>query len=167
MGNDDSANTARRAAAERNLGRLESLATGAPGLVVAAIASEIVGTAAPGLPSDSSSAAVIAQLPGVVLWVWPHSAAPELLAGDLAGARAAFGEDTRAVLVVRPRARVVSAPMHGEVGARVEGVDAVPLVRAVGGLQEGELVVGVDLRWSESAEARATEAGFVRAGRKP
>jgi len=161
MGNVDPALAARRSAAERNLSRLAALAEGPPGLVIAAIASESVVRAARGLPPETSAAAAIAQLPGVTVWAWPVGISPETIAGDLAAVRAALGEDTHVVLVTRPRARVLSPPMHGEVGAAVEAVDAVPLVRAVGGLDEGELVRGVDVAWSEAAEVRVARAGFV------
>jgi hypothetical protein len=111
---------------------------------------------------DPATAAAVAELPGAVVWAWTRAEASEHIADDLASARAALGEGTRVVLVLRPRARVLSAPLAGEVGAAVEGVDAVPLLRAVAALEEGELVRGVDLPWSAAAEARAADAGFVR-----
>jgi hypothetical protein len=150
---------ARRRAAERNHRRLAALADGAPGLVVAAIAFEPKDASAATL--DPASAAAVAELPGAVVWAWARAEASEHIADDLAKARAALGEATRVVLVLRPRARVLSAPLAGEVGAAMEGVDAVPLLRAVGALEEGELVRGVDLPWSAAAEARAADAGFV------
>ncbi len=155
----------RRTVAQRNLGRLAALAIAPPGLVVAAIAAESVGGARRTLPPERASAAAIAELPGMALWIWPASAPPEEIGRDLAAARAALGEDARAVLVLRPQARVLAPPFHGEVGAEVAGVDAVPLVRAVGGLDDGELVRGVDVPWSPEAEARVAMAGFV--GRQP
>jgi tetratricopeptide (TPR) repeat protein len=151
----------RRTTAQRNLGRLAALAIAPPGLVVAAIAADAVGGARRTLPPERAAAAALAELPGMALWVWPATAAPEEIGRDLAAARAALGEDARAVLVLRPRARVLTPPFLGEVGAEVEGVDAVPLVRAVGGLEEGELVRGVDVPWSPEAEARVAMAGFA------
>jgi hypothetical protein len=159
MSDDDPRSIDRQRAAERNLARLSALSSGDAGLVVAAIAHEVT-KADRALPHDGSSAAA---LPGVAVWAWRAGEDPAVIAADLAAARASLGEGTRAVLVLRPRARVVSPPLHGEVGAVVEAVDAVPLVRAVGGLQEDELVRGVDLRWSDAADARVAEAGFVTA----
>ncbi len=152
---------ARRTAAQRNLGRLAALSIAPPGLLLAAIAADSVGEAHRALPPEHATAAAIAELPGIAVWAWPASVTPQAIAGDLAAARSALGEDTRAVLVLRPRARVLSPPFHGEVGAQVHGVDAVPLVRAVSGLEEGELVRGVDVPWSEEAEGRVATAGFV------
>jgi hypothetical protein len=95
------------------------------------------------------------------MWAWAATEAPDIVARDLALARAALGEDARIVLVLRPRARVLSAPLHGEVGAEVEGIDAVPLVLAVGALEEGQLVRGVDVPWSGDAQAAVSLAGFT------
>jgi hypothetical protein len=113
------------------------------------------------LPPEASAATAIAALPGVLFWAWPAGTAPEEIGRDLAAARAALGEETRAVVVLRRQARVLSAPIQGEVCAEIEGVDAVPLVRAVGGLDEGELVRGVDVPWSEEAEHHVSGTGFV------
>ena len=156
-----SAIASRRTAGQRNLGRLAALSIAPPGLVVAAIAADSIGGARRTLPPERAAAAAIAEMPGMALWVWPTSAAPEEIGRDLAAARAALGEDARVVLVLRPRARVVAPPFHGEVGAVVEGVDAVPLVRAVGALDDGELVRGIDVPWSPEAEARVAMAGFA------
>jgi hypothetical protein len=151
----------RRCAAERNAARLASLSTAsAPGLVVAAIAGEVPSMDR-ALPPELAAAAAVAVLPGVVVWTWPATVSPEEIGRDLASAKSALGEDTRAVLVLRPAARVLSSPFQGEVGAEVEGVDAVPLVRAVGGIDEGQLVRGVDVPWSDEAERRICAAGFV------
>jgi hypothetical protein len=151
----------RRAAAEMNLGRLLTLASAPPGLVVAALAGEAVGVAQRALPPEGAAAAALADLPGVAVWIWPATTPPEDIGRDLAAARAALGQDARAVVVLRPKARVLSAPFQGEVGAEVEGVDAVPLIRAVSGLDDGELVRGVDVPWSSEAEARVATAGFT------
>jgi hypothetical protein len=150
----------RRSMALRNAGRLAALVFAPEGLVVAAIAAEGIG-ARRALPPEEATAAAISELPGVAVWVWPASALPGEIGGDLATARAAFGEDARAVIVLRPKARVLSPPLQGEVGAQVDGVDAVPLVRAVGVLEEGELVRGVGVPWSDEAERLVARAGFV------
>jgi hypothetical protein len=165
---NDRDHAARRSAAQRNLARLTSLAevsTASRGLIVAAIAGALVGER--GLPPEGSRAAVVAKLPGIAMWAWAAAEAPDAVARDLVTARAALGEDARVVLVLRPRARVTSPPLHGEVGAEVEGVDAVPLVLAVGGLEEGQLVRGVDVPWSEGAEAQVTTAGFAAPRARP
>ena len=160
-GDPSGARLARRQAAERNAGRLSTLADATvPGLVVAAIAGDALGVDR-ALPPELAAAAAIAALPGVVVWAWPATATPEEIGRDLAAVRASAGDDTRAVVVLRRNARVLSSPFQGEVGAEVEGVDAVPLVRAVGGLEEGELVRGVDVPWSEAAELQVSGAGFV------
>jgi hypothetical protein len=151
---------ARHRAAERNHARLAALAAGPPGLVVAAIAFD-ASDGGRASRANASAAAVIADLPGAVVWAWSRGDPSEKIAGDLATLRGALGDAARVVLVLRPRARVLSAPLAGEVGAAVEGVDAVPLLRAVSALDEGQLVRGVDVPWSDEAEARAAEAGFV------
>lgn len=157
--------SSRGQAAHRNLAGLRALADGVQGLVLAAIAGPTVGTGVGtgdrSLPPEGSSAAAIAVLPGVAVWAWRVHEAPEGIARDLANARAALGEGTRAVLVVRPRARVLFPPLEGEVGAAVFGVDAVPLVRAVGALAEDQIVRGVDLPWSDAAEEIVSRAGFT------
>jgi hypothetical protein len=153
-------NVSRQAAAHRNLERLTALSDAPPGLVVAAIAAAAVGGPHRAPLPERSAWAALAELPGMAVWVWPSATPPEEIARDLAAARAALGEDTRAVLVLRPKARVLSAPLPGEVGVEVEGVDAVPLIRAAGGLDEGELVRGVDVPWSEDAEAQVAAGGF-------
>ena len=160
-GDSTGARLARREAAERNAGRLSALAdASSPGLVVAAIAGDALAMDC-ALPPEHAAAAAIAALPGVAVWAWPATASPEEIGRDLACARATVGVDARAVIVLRRDARVLSSPFQGEVGVEVEGVDAVPLVRAVGGLDEGELVRGVDVPWSEEAERRVSGAGFV------
>jgi hypothetical protein len=151
----------REASAHRNLERLAALAAAPPGLVVAAIAASSLGGSDGRFPGSKHAAwAALAELPGMAVWAWPRATPPEDIARDLAFARALLGEDTRAVLVLRTRARVISPPLAGEVGANVEGVDAVPLIRAVGGIDEGELVRGVDVPWSEDAEAQVAGGGF-------
>jgi tetratricopeptide (TPR) repeat protein len=152
---------ARRTAAHRNLARLAALAIAPRGLVIAAIASAAIGDDKRALPPERASAAALAALPGMAVWAWPASVAPEEIGRDLAAARASFGEDTRVVLVARPRARVLAPPFHGEAGASVEGIDMVPLIRATGSMDEGEIVRGVDVSWSPEAEARVAMAGFV------
>lgn len=158
----DEPGAARRQAAERNARRLAALAeASSAGLVVAAIAGEGHFGMEHALPPEAAAAAAIAALPGVVVWAWPLAATPEQIGRDLAAARAVLGAEARAVVVLRREARVLLAPLQGEVGAAVEGVDAVPLVRAVGGLDDGELVRGVDVPWSDEAERRVSEAGYV------
>jgi hypothetical protein len=160
-GDPSGARHARRQAAERNASRLSALAEAtAPGLVVAAIAGDGLGVDR-ALPPELAAAVALAALPGVVVWAWPATATPEEIGRDLAAARASSGDDTRAVIVLRRNARVLSSPFPGEVGAEVEGVDAVPLVHAVGSLEEGELVRGVDVPWSDEAELLVSGAGFV------
>ncbi len=90
-------------------------------LVVAAIAAGGASGTTHALPPDQAAAVAIAALPGVMVWVWPAGATPEEIAHDLAAARATLGEDTRAVMVLRPGARVLSPPAPGRGGRRGRG----------------------------------------------
>jgi hypothetical protein len=151
---------ARRAAAARNLARLAALAEAPRGLFLAAIAAPTLGRPERRLPHDGARAAAIAGMQGSTVWAWPASAPPEEVARDLAALLGALGEDARAVLVRRPEARVMAAPLHGEVGAVVEGADATALVVAAQALAAGKLARGPDVPWTPEAEAVAAAGGF-------
>ncbi|MCC6554982.1 MAG: hypothetical protein IT372_18570, partial [Polyangiaceae bacterium] len=60
---------ARRASAQRNLGRLAALTLARPGLVVAAIASSRAGASGLALPPRRAAAACAAALPDVTIWL--------------------------------------------------------------------------------------------------
>lgn len=151
----------RRTAAHRNLARLAALAIAPRGLLVAALAAAAIGGARRALPDERAAAAALFELPGAAVWAWPASTAPDEVARDLAAARAALGGDARAVLVMRPEARVLAPPFHGEVAASVEGVDAAPLIEAARALGPGTLAREEGVPWSGEAEARAARGGLV------
>jgi hypothetical protein len=151
---------ARRAAATRNLERLAALADAPRGLVLAAIAAPTLGRPERRLPPDGALAAAIAGMQGSTVWAWPANAPPEGVAQDLAALLGSLGEEARAVLVRRPEARVIAPPLHGEVGAVVEGADATALVVAAQALAPGKLARGPDVPWTPEAEALASAGGF-------
>jgi tetratricopeptide (TPR) repeat protein len=152
---------AQRTAAQRNLGRLAALAIAPRGLVLAAIAAESIGAARHALPPERASAAAIAELPGAAAWAWPATVTPEEVARDLAAARAALGEDTRAALAVRPDARITAPPFQGEVAASLEGVDVLALMATARALPHAALARERDVAWSPEAEALAAMSGLA------
>jgi hypothetical protein len=151
---------ARRASADRNLELLTALASAPRGLFLAAIAAPTLGRTELKFPHEGARAAAIAGMPGSTVWAWPASAPPEEVARDLAVLLGALGEEARAVLVRRPEARVIAPPIHGEVGAVVEGADATALVVAAQAPAAGELARGPDVPWTPEAEALASAGGF-------
>jgi hypothetical protein len=151
---------ARRASAARNLEMLTTLASAPRGLFLAAIAAPTLGRPERRLPHEGARAAAIAGMQGSTVWAWPASAPPEEVARDLSALLGALGEEARVVLVRRPEARVVAPPIHGEVGAVVEGADATTLVVAAQALAAGKLARGPDVPWTPEAEALASAGGF-------
>ncbi len=152
--------TRREAAARQNLERLTALAAEPRGLLIAAVAAPTLGPPDRTLPHEGAHAAAIAAMQGAAVWAWPAGAPPEQVARDLAALLGSLGEDARAVLVLRPGARVTAPPLHGEVGAAVEGADATALVVAAQALAEGALARGPDVPWTPEAEALAAAGGF-------
>ncbi|MDC3955935.1 tetratricopeptide repeat protein [Polyangium jinanense] len=146
--------------AQRNLARLSSFCLAPPGLLVAAVASPSAGTGRPSLPSERSAAAAIADMPGLVVWAWVASAPVDEVARDLASLKVALGGDARARLSRVADARVLSAPLAGEVGPLVEALDLGPIVAAALSLPPGTLEVGAGITWDAEAEGRAVMAGF-------
>ncbi|MDI1478301.1 tetratricopeptide repeat protein [Polyangium sp. y55x31] len=146
--------------AQRNLARLSSFCLAPPGLFVAAVASPSAGTGRPSLPSERSAAAAIADMPGLVVWAWLASAPVDEVARDLASLKVALGGDARARLSRVADARVLSAPLAGEVGPLVEALDLGPIVAAALSLPPGTLEVGAGIAWDPEAEGRAVMAGF-------
>ena len=151
----------RRNAAQRNLGRLAALTLAPQGMLLAAIASSTIGGAHRALPPERSAGAALLEIPGATVWGFPLAASIEEVGRDLAALRVALGEDARAVLVVRPSARVLAPPFPGELGASLEGVDAAPLIAAASALDPGVLEIAAGVAWSPDAEARARMAGFM------
>ena len=146
--------------AQRNLARLSSFCLAQPGLFVAAVASPSAGTGRPSLPSERSAAAAIADMPGLVVWAWLASTPLVEVARDLASLKVALGGDARARLSRVADARVLSAPLAGEVGPLVEALDLGPIVAAALSLPPGTLEVGVGIPWDPEAQGRAVMAGF-------
>ncbi|MDI3289222.1 tetratricopeptide repeat protein [Polyangium sp. 15x6] len=147
--------------AQRNLARLSSFCLAPPGLLVAAVASPSAGTGRTSLPSERSAAAALADLPGLVVWAWLASAPVDEVARDLAALKVSLGGDARARLSRVADARVLSAPLAGEVGPLVEALDLGPIVAAALSLPPGTLEVGAGITWDAEAEGRAVMAGFV------
>ena len=154
----------RRNAAQRNLGRLAALTLAPRGLLLAAIASEAIGSAHRALPPERGAGAALLEIPGATVWGFPIAASIEEVGRDLAALRVALGTDARAVLVMRPAARVLAPPFPGELGALLEGVDAAPLIAAASALEPGVLEIAADVAWTPEAEARARMAGFTGRG---
>jgi hypothetical protein len=158
----------RRGAAQRNLARLAALTLAPRGLVVAAIAASAIGRAATAhelvrgaLPPLRAAAAAIAELPGLVVWVWASDTPAEAVARDLAAARARLGEDTRAAVEPAHDGRVVSPPFSGEVGANVEAVPVLAIAARAMALAPAALAVARTLVWSADAAGLAALAGYV------
>jgi tetratricopeptide (TPR) repeat protein len=151
----------RKTAAQRNLARLSSLVLATPGLYVAAVASVGAGAGKPTLPSERSAAAAVAELPGLVVWVWRLGTPTVEIGRDLAALKVVLGADARAMLSRVPRARVTAAPFAGEVGPTLEAPDFAAIVGTAVALPPGTLQIGPDIEWDREAEARAVMAGFA------
>ncbi|HVK71614.1 MAG TPA: tetratricopeptide repeat protein [Polyangium sp.] len=147
--------------AQRNLARLSSFCLAPPGLFVAAVASPSAGTGRPSLPSERSAAAAIADMPGIVVWAWLANTPSVEVGRDLASLKVALGGDARARLSRVAEARVLSAPLAGEVGPLVEALDLGPIVAAALSLPPGTLEVGASVAWDPEAEGRVEMAGFT------
>ncbi|MDI1429942.1 tetratricopeptide repeat protein [Polyangium sorediatum] len=147
--------------AQRNLARLSSFCLAPSGLLVAAVASPSAGTGRPSLPSERSAAAAIADMPGIVVWAWLASTPIVEVGRDLASLKVALGGDARARLSRVAEARVLSAPLAGEVGPLVEALDLGPIVAAALSLPPATLEVGASVAWDPEAEGRAVMAGFA------
>lgn len=153
--------TARRVAAQRNLGRLAALTLARPGLLVAAVASARAGAGGLALPPQRAAAACVAALPEVAVWVWPASTPLPEVGRDLAALRVALGEDARAALAPAPDGRVMSPPFAGEACAELEGVALAGLLTSALALPAGALGVDPAIPWSGEVEARVVMAGYV------
>jgi tetratricopeptide (TPR) repeat protein len=151
----------RKTAAQRNLARLSSLVLATPGLYVAAVASVGAGAGRPTLPPERSAAASVAELPGVVVWVWRLGTSAVEVGRDLAALKVVLGADARAMLSRVPRARVTAAPLAGEVGPTLEAPDFARILATAVALSPGTLLIGTDVEWDGEAEARAMMAGFA------
>jgi hypothetical protein len=158
----------RRTAAQRNLARLAALTIAGQGLYVAAIAARALGAESASsrasnasLPGLRASAAAIAELPELTVWIWALRTPIEEVARDLAAARAALGEDARAVLAIEPEGRVLSPPFVGEVAARVASVSVAPLISRALALASGDLAVDAKIAWTGDAEGLAKLAGYA------
>jgi hypothetical protein len=151
----------RRVAGQRNLGRLAAHTVAEPGLAVAAIAAGAISTGLRALPSRRSAAALVGQLPGVALWVWHRSVHATEVARDLSSARVALGDDTRVVLGYFPEARIVSAPLGGELGAELSGADLSPLIAQALADPPARLRRLSGMAWDGEAEALARMSGLT------
>jgi hypothetical protein len=153
----------RRVAAQRNLARLAALTIGGVGLYVAAIRSAAIGAEAgrSAIPTLRARAAAVAELPGIVVWVWPLASPIAEVARDLASARATLGEDTSAALVVAPEAVVLSPPFAGEVSARVRDARIADAIASAMREEPGSLRLESTVAWSPDAEALAKLAGYA------
>jgi tetratricopeptide (TPR) repeat protein len=153
----------RRIGGQRNLARLSAMTLADTGLVIAVIAAAGLGTGLTAMPSRRAEAALIGQLPGAAIWVWPDHIDRKIVSRDLASLRVTLGEDTRAVLGRYPDARVIATPFAGEVGATIEGADLGSYVAAAIASAPARLSVLPSLDWDREAEAIARLAGFAPA----
>lgn len=149
-----------RTAAMRNLARLSALALAPRGLIVAAAASGSSLRNAV-LPNDRTNAVAIADLPGLVVWAWPMATAAVQIGKDLAQLRGMLGSDARVSLVRFPEARVISGPLAGEVGPRLEGPALGSAIFAALALPGGALLIAPDIAWDQEADAVTAAAGFA------
>lgn len=150
----------RRIAGQRNVGRLAALVMQGEGLFVAAIAAKAIAQTSHALPTGRAAAALVAELPSLAVWVWPHSSKATEIARDLSSVRTAMGDDTRAVLTFAPEARVATVPFAGENGVRLTGVDLSPTLAQALALGDGKLERHADVPWDGEAEALARMSGF-------
>ncbi len=149
----------RKTSALRNLSRLSALCLAPPGLLVAAVASPNARRLT--LPSERSSAAAIADMPGLVVWAWRASAPLVEVARDLASLKVSLGGEAAAAVERLPTARVLAGPLAGEVGPMLDAVGLPHLVATALGLPAGTLELGHAIDWDAEAEARAVMAGFA------
>lgn len=151
----------RRIGGQRNLARLAAHTLARPGLSIAVIAAEAIGTGARPLPSGRSAAALLGQLPGVALWSWLPDVSEQEIARDLSSLRVSLGEDSRVVLGSFPEARVVAIPFAGELGVEIAGADLGAHVAAALRADPGSLSVLEGTAWDGEAEALARMSGFT------
>ncbi|HRI69713.1 MAG TPA: tetratricopeptide repeat protein [Polyangium sp.] len=152
-----------RTAAMRNLARLSALALAPRGLIIAAAASGSATAAIRNavLPNDRTNAVAIADIPGLVVWAWPMGTAAGQIGRDLAVLRGMLGADSRVALVRFPEARVISGPLAGEVGPRIEAPAFGSAIFAACALPGGALLVAPDIAWDQEAETHTSGAGFT------
>lgn len=152
-----------RTAAMRNLARLSALALAPPGLIVAAAASD--GASASSrqavIPNDRTNAVAIADIPGLVVWAWPMGMPAAQIGKDLAVLRGMLGTGARVSLVRYADARVISGPLAGEVGPRLEAPGFGSAIFAALALPGGTLLVAPEIAWDAEAEAHTSGAGFA------
>lgn len=152
-----------RTAAMRNLARLSALSLAPRGLIIAAAASGGSSSSAQtaALPNDRTNAVAIADIPGLIVWAWQLATPTVQISRDLAVLRGMLGQDARVSLVRFPDARVISGPLAGEVGPRLEGVNFGSAIFAALALPGGTLLVAPDIEWDGESDALSTAAGFV------
>lgn len=152
-----------RTAALRNLARLSALALAPRGLIVAAAASGGPSSSVRNatLPNDRTNAVAVADIPGLVVWAWPMATAAVQIGKDLAVLRGMLGADSRVSLVRFPEARVISGPIAGEVGPRLEAPGFGSAIFAALALPGGALLIAPDIAWDQEADALTAAAGFT------
>lgn len=150
-----------RTAAMRNLARLSALALAPRGLIVAAAASGSAGARNAILPNDRTNAVAIADIPGLVVWAWPITTPAAQIGKDLGILRGLLGNDARVSLVRFAEARVISGPLAGEVGPRLDAPGFGSAIFAALALPGGVLLVAPDIAWDSEAEVFTSTAGFV------
>ncbi len=149
-----------RTAAQRNLARLSALSLAPPGLLVAAVAGGGSSVRTALLPNDRTSAVAVADIPGLVVWAWQLATPLENVAKDLAVVRGILGEKARVTLARLPDARVLSGPLAGEVGPRLDAPDFGAAIFAALALPAGALLVAPDIDWDKEADGLVVAAGF-------
>ena len=113
------------------------------------------------LPHDRTNAVAIADIPGLVVWAWPMGTAAGQIGKDLVVLRGMLGADARVALVRYPEARVISGPLAGEVGPRLEAPAFGSAIFAACALPGGALLVAPDIAWDQEAETHTSAAGFT------
>ena len=150
-----------RTAAMRNLARLSALSIAPRGLIIAAAASGSSSVRSAALPNDRTSAVAVADVPGLIVWAWQLATPVVQIGRDLALLRGLLDQDARCSLVRFPDARVISGPLAGEVGPRLEAPNFGAAIFAALALPIGALLVAPDIDWDNESDALTTSAGFV------
>ncbi|MBI4699955.1 MAG: tetratricopeptide repeat protein [Deltaproteobacteria bacterium] len=153
----------RRIEGQRNLGRLAALTLAPPGLFVAVALGVRIGRDERAVPSARAAAALAGRLPGAAVWIWASEASSQEIARDLSSLRAACGDDTRAAVAWFPAGRVRAAPLAGELGALLGGVEIGPLLAAALGAGPAALLRDPAVAWDGEAEALARLSGYASA----
>ena len=150
----------RRLGGQRNCARLAVLVASPPGLYLAVLVADEVGSPM-AQPAQRCAAALVARLPGCLLWAWPGETDLQFVARDLSALAERFGGAASLALCHSPTAQVRSVPMQGEVGADLRPANAVSrLLSQAQSCPRGQMVVDASIDWAGDCEALVRMAGI-------